>query len=48
MHVTEGKVNDEQGVFRKGKGCVDKIFAIEIMVEKFLGKVKICMQPSKN
>ena len=38
MEVTEGKVNKEQGGFRKGKGCVDQIFAIKIMVEEYLGK----------
>ncbi len=28
MEVTEGKVSEEQGGFRKGRGCVDQIFAM--------------------
>ena len=27
--ITEGMMNDEQGGFRKGRGCVDQIFAIK-------------------
>ena len=38
MEITEGKVSKEQRVLRKGKGCVDQIFPIEKMVEKYLGK----------
>ena len=31
MEVTEGKVSEEQGRFRKEKGCVDQIYiAIKI------------------
>ena len=33
MKITEVKVSKEQQVFRKGKGCMDMIFAIKIMVE---------------
>ncbi len=33
--VTEGKVSDEQGRFRKGRGCVDQIFAMKRLVEDF-------------
>ncbi len=29
MQVTEKKVSDEQGGFRKGKSCVNQIFAIK-------------------
>ena len=29
--VTEKKVSDEQGGFRRGKNCVDQIFAIEML-----------------
>ena len=29
MEVTEGKVSEEQGGFRKGKGCVDQIFSLK-------------------
>ncbi len=32
--VTEGKVSKEQGGFRKGRGCVDKIFAVKSTWEK--------------
>ncbi len=35
MEVTEGK----QGGFRKGRGCVDQIFAMKMLVE-YLGKDK--------
>ena len=38
MKVTEGKVSEEQGGFRKGKGCVDQIFAIRMIVEEYLAK----------
>ena len=38
MEVTEGKVSEEKGRFRKGKGCADQIFAIKIMIEGSLGK----------
>ena len=36
LEVTEGKVSKEQGGFRNGKGCVDQIFAIKIMVVEYL------------
>ncbi len=39
MEVTEGKVSEEQGGFRKGRGCVDQIFAMKRLVE-YLGKDK--------
>ncbi len=39
MEVTEGKVSEEQGSFRKGRGCVDQIFAMKMLVE-YLGKDK--------
>ena len=38
MEVTEGKINKEQGGFRKGKGCIGQIFAVKMMVEEYLGK----------
>ncbi len=38
VKMTEKNVGDEQGGFRKGRGCVDQIFAVEIMVEKYLEK----------
>ena len=34
MEVTEGKVSEEQRGFRKGRGCVDQIFTIRMMVEE--------------
>lgn len=33
--ATEEEINDEQG---KEKGCVDKIFAFQILVAEYLGK----------
>lgn len=33
-------VSEEQGGFRKGRGCVDQIFAIKTVVEEYLGKGK--------
>ncbi len=40
MEVTEGKVSEEQRGFRKGRGCVDQIFAMKCLVEEYLGKGK--------
>ncbi len=40
MEVTEGKVSEEQGVFRKGRGYVDEIYAIKRLVEEYLRKYK--------
>ncbi len=40
MEVTKGKVSKEQGGFRKGRGCVDQIFAMQKLVEEYLGKDK--------
>ncbi len=37
---TERKVSKEQGGFRKGRGCVDEIFAMKMLVEEYLGKDK--------
>ncbi len=36
--VKEGRVSEEQGGFRKGRGCVDQIFAMKSLVEEYLGK----------
>ncbi len=38
IEVSEGKVSKEQGGFRKGRGCVDQIFAIKRLVEEYLEK----------
>ncbi len=40
MQVTEEKVGDEEGGFRKGKSCVDQIFAIKMLGEDYLGRDK--------
>ncbi len=40
MEVTQRKESEEQGGFRKGKGCVDQIFAMKRSVEEYLGKDK--------
>ncbi len=40
MEVTEGKVSEKQGGFRKGRGCIDQIFAMKRLVEEYLGKDK--------
>ena len=34
LKVTEGLINDEQGGFRAGRGCVDQIFALKQIGEK--------------
>ena len=36
--VYERDLTEEQRGFGKGKGCVDQIFAIRIMVDEYLGK----------
>ncbi len=33
MEVTEGEVSEEGG-FRKGRGCVDQIFAMKMLMEE--------------
>jgi len=40
MEITEGRISDEQGGFRKGKGCVDQIFNVKLLAEKYLVKGK--------
>ncbi len=40
MGVREGKVSEEQGGFRRGRGSVDQIFAMKKLVEEYLGKDK--------
>ena len=37
---TETAIGEEQGGFRKGRGCVDQIFVLRQMCEKFLAKGK--------
>ncbi|WP_435362532.1 reverse transcriptase domain-containing protein, partial [Klebsiella pneumoniae] len=38
--ITEELVGEEQGGFRKGKGCVDQIFVMRNIVEKHLERGK--------
>ncbi len=38
MKITDKSVGDEQGGFRKGRGCVDQIFAVKMLVKKYLEK----------
>ena len=42
MGVTEGKVSKEQEEFRKGKGCIDQIFAIKMMIDYLEKGEKLC------
>lgn len=46
MKLTGEKVCEEQGGLGKGRGCIDQIFALKMLVEKYLGRKKSCMQPS--
>ena len=42
--VTEGLTDDEQGVFRAGRGCVDQIFTLKQICEKAREKKHVeCM-----
>ena len=38
--VTEGLIDDDQGGFRAGRGCVDQIFTVEQIGEKAREKTK--------
>ncbi len=38
MKMTDINVGDEKEGFQKGRGCVDKMFAMKILVEKYLEK----------
>ncbi|KAK3889840.1 hypothetical protein Pcinc_006166 [Petrolisthes cinctipes] len=38
IEVTGKKVSEEQGWFRKGRRCVDQIFALKSILEKYIGK----------
>ncbi len=37
---TEGMIRDKQGGFRRGRGCVDQIFAVRQVCENYLAKGK--------
>lgn len=43
MEVTEGKFSDEQRGFRTGKGYLDQILSVEMLVEEYSRKV-VCMR----
>ncbi len=34
MEATARKASEEQGGFREGRGCVDQIFAMKMLVRK--------------
>ncbi len=38
MEITDKSVGDEQEGFQKGRGCINQIFAVKILVEKYLEK----------
>ena len=38
MEITEGRISEEQGGFRRGRGCVDQIFTVKMLAEKYLVK----------
>ncbi len=38
MKITDKSVGDEQGL-GKGRGCIDQVFAVKILVEKYLWEV---------
>ncbi len=40
QRLTEEKISEEQGGFRKGRGCVDQIFSFKMVIEKILAKGK--------
>ena len=33
--ITEGQIGEEQGGFREGRGCVDQVFTLRMLMEKF-------------
>ena len=37
--MTEGSVMEEQGGFRSGRGCVDQVFAVKLVIEKMTEKM---------
>src|SRR5215469_17919809 len=37
-NLTESLVGEEQGGFRKGRGCVDQVFAVKGLCEKYREK----------
>ena len=49
--ITEGKVLEEQGAFRRKRSCIDQIFTVRQLREKVMGKNKtmkmICVDLEK-
>ncbi len=43
MKITDNSVGDDQRCFWKGRGRVDKIFALKMMVEKYLRRRGSCL-----
>ncbi len=51
QRLTEEKINEEQGSFRKGRGCMDQIFSFRMVVEKILPPQKktiCCLHGSRK
>ena len=46
--LTEGVIGEEQYGFRSGRGCVDQVFVMEQMSEKFVDKSKCLYVAYKN
>ena len=40
--MTGGLIDDKQGGFREGSGCVDQIFTLKQIGEKARGKRSVC------
>ena len=38
MEITDSKISQEQGGFRKGRGCIDQIFTVKSVAEKYINK----------
>ena len=38
IEITERRISAKQGGFRKGRGCVDQIFTVKMLIEKYLVK----------
>ncbi len=38
--ITRGKIGEEQGGFIEGRGCVDQIFTVKLLAEKYIEKRK--------
>ena len=40
LKIIESRISEEQGGYRKGRGCMDRIFSLRLVVEKILTKGK--------